>query len=551
MQKREEGYVLVLVLVTMAALAVLSLAAMQVNLVTNKLTVIRTEDTQLNEDARSALNLIAADVRNKFPLHDAQTVPEHMASEAAFDSAIQDVLAVNSPFESLAETSDSTITYSIRLKQDEATNLLETAPFTKILQVNVVASRQLNPEQPLLSVEYTQDLYLTALPSFLYYVLGSDQQLAVNGMPTVKGNIYSGGPLSFNRTAEYQLNGEKRLLPNVPSSMFHLDGRIDLSNPANCSTCAANDYFTSGKEVVSETADYGISKSQFSPFQYEYSIIEFLNRHVDRTLAYTTDVSKTIFEENMIASTDQAFNVERVLSEDGLTVIERPTSYVTASVYNGFLKPTIIKPPPSLSDRPMYVTESIATQTAPLLFDGDVVIESTNQLTIERPLIVRGNLTIRGNVSFASTVYTLGNTFIDRANILPIDEAKGNSLILLSKGQILLNRINEFESTPTTLQAFLYSDSSDTTFVYAVGSTLEINGGLYSKGPMVVNVFRGSFSEDDLLTPEAYFDSRTASHDATLSRLKLSYNDAVFNQLNTLPVTNQLQFFVSNPVQLR
>lgn len=551
MHKREEGYVLVLVLVTMAALAILSLAALQVNLVTNKLTVIRTEDTQLNEDAKSALNLIAADVRNRFPLHATNDVPAHMESESAFNDAIQGTLVSNEPFLTLPSESDSEIRYSIQLKESSDANLLDTAPFTKILQVNVVASRQTNPEQPVLSVEYTQDLYLTALPAFLYYVLGSDEQLTVNGMPTVKGNIFSGGPLLFNRTADYQLNGEKRQLPNVSSSRLHLDGRIDLKNSNDCPSCMADSYFTTGKEIAGETADFGVSISQFSPFQYEYSIIEFLNRYVERTLTYTTDVKKTIFDENRIPSTDQVFNTERILGDDGVTIIERPTPYVTASLYNGFSKPTIIKPPPSLSGRPLYVTESIARQSAPLLFDGDVVIESTSQLTIERPLIVRGNLTIRGNVSFSSTVYTLGNTFIDRATILPIDDVNGNSLILLSKGQILLNRINEFDTTPTTLQAFLYSDSTNPTFVYAVGSTLQINGGLYSKGPMHVNVFRGSFSEESTLTPEAYFDSRIASHDAAQSRFKLSYNDTVFNQLNTLPVTNQLQFFVSNPIQIQ
>ncbi|TCI72131.1 hypothetical protein EVJ22_05595 [Exiguobacterium sp. SH0S7] len=551
MHKREEGYVLVLVLVTMAALAVLSLAAMQVNLVTNKLTVIRTEDTQLNEDAKSALNLIAADVRNRFPLHDANDVPAHMESESAFNDAIQGALVSNEPFLNLPSESDSEISYSIQLKENADANLLDTAPFTKILQVNVVASRQTNPEQPLLSVEYTQDLYLTALPAFLYYVLGSDEQLTVNGMPTVQGNIFSGGPLAFDRTANYQLNGVAKRIDNIDTSLLHLDGRIDLKNPNDCTTCSKLNYFTSGEEVAGELPDAGISTSQFSPFQYDYSIIEFLNRYLNQKLSYTSTVDAAIFNGVLIPSTDQVFEVERILAEDGVTVIERPTPYLTARTYNAFTNPTIIKLPTTLSDRAMYVTESIAKASAPLLFDGDLVIESTDRLTIERPLIVRGNLTIRGNVSFESTVYTLGDTFIDRANILPIDESKGNSLILLSKGKILLNRINEFDQTPTTLQAFLYSDSSEPTYVYAVGSILQIKGGLYSKGPMNVNVFRGTFSTQDNLSPAEYFDSRIPAHDASQSRLKLSYNDAVFNQLDTLPVTNQLQFFVSQPVQIR
>ncbi len=550
MRKREEGYVLVLVLVTMAALAVLSLAAMQVNLATNKLTVIRTEDTQLNEDAKSALRLIADEVRTEFPIHGKTEVPAHMESEAAFQTAVQSLLVSDEPFTDL--TTDSEVRYSIDLKKDALDTTIQTAPFTTILQVNVTASRQVNPEQPELSVEYTQDLYLTALPSFLYYVLGSDERLNVNGMPTVKGNMYSNGPLTFNRDANYQLGSERLTIQNLDSSRFYLDGRIDLSDQGSCTSCQQENYFTAGDEKAGEMVDVGVSPSSFSPFQYDYSIIEFLNRNLETKIAYTTDVESEIFVKSSIERKDDMFELERVLSSDGSSIITRPTPYLNADQYNLLTRPTILKRPSSILDRPMYITESITESNAPLLFDGDVVIESIDELTIARPLIVRGNLTIRGNISFNSTVYTLGDTFIDRANILPIDANKGNSLILLSKGKILLNRINEFvNSTPTTLQAFMYSDSEEVTKVYAVGSILEIHGGLYSKGPLEVNVFRGEFKGGSDLSPAENFDQQIPRHKAMYSRLKLTYNDAVFNQLETLPITNQLQFFVSHPVQIR
>ncbi|WP_214702445.1 MULTISPECIES: hypothetical protein [unclassified Exiguobacterium] len=549
MRKREDGYVLVLVLVTMAALAVLSLAAMQVNLSTNKLTVIRTEDTQLNEDAKSALRLIADEVRTQFPLHGEAEVPIHMESETAFNNKIQSLIINDEPFTAL--TTDSEVRYSIELKKDATDTTIQTAPFTTILQVNVTASRQVNPEQPVLAVEYTQDLYLTALPSFLYYVLGSDQQLNVNGMPTVQGNIYSGGPLSFMRKANFQLDGVPKQIDNVDTSRLHLDGRIDLLQLNDCLSCQQENYFTAGTEQAGEKADFGVSPSRFSPFQYDYSIIEFLNRRLDTPLTFTNNVNSKIFDEGLIASTNRVFELERVLSEDGSSIIERPTSYLRADAYNALTDPTILTLPTTISDRAMYVTESITESNAPLLFDGDVVIESLNKLTIARPLIVRGNLTIKGNVSFSSTVYTLGDTFIDRANILPIDAEKGNSLILLSKGKILLNRINEFDDTPTTLQAFMYSDSNEPTYVYAVGSILEVNGGLYSKGPLEVNVFRGTFGGGNGLSPAENFNLQVPAHAPDQSRLKLTYNDSVFNQLETLPVTNQLQFFVSHPVQLK
>ncbi|TCI23454.1 hypothetical protein [Exiguobacterium sp. SL-9] len=551
MHKREEGYVLVLVLVTMAALAVLSLAAMQVNLVTNKLTSIRTEDTQLNEDARSALNLIAADVRNRFPLHDTNRVPDHMTSETVFNDAIQETLASDEPFVQFNETSDSTITYSIRLKEDDEANTLNTAPFTKVLQVNVVASRQTNPEQPRLKVEYTQDLYLTALPSFLYYVLGSDQQLSVNGMPTVKGNIYSGGPFTSLRSANYQLDGEAKQLQNLPTSRFYLDGRIDVPDLASCNVCRQPNYFTAGNNGANEFPDAGPVTSQFSPFQFDYSIIEFVNRRLAQKLPYTKTVEATLFKESIIPRTNQVFETERVISDDGSTIIERPSPYLTKRLYDRLTDTSIVTLPPSLAGRPMVITESIAKNENPLLFDGDLTIDSLDHISIDRPLLVNGDLTIQGNVSFESTVYVLGDSVIDRANIRPLDEDGLNSLILLSKGKILLNRINEFETGSTSLQAFLYSDSLEKTQVYAVGSELQIKGGLYSRGPLDVNVFRGRYPEADGLSAAQYFERNVPEQAPEYSRLQLTYNDAVFNQLDTLPVTNQLQFFVSQPIQLQ
>ncbi|MCT4795726.1 hypothetical protein [Exiguobacterium alkaliphilum] len=551
MRKQEEGYVLVLVLVTMAALAVLSLAAMQVNLVTNKLTVIRTEDTQLNEDARSALQLIAADVRNRFPLHDSNDVPEHMASETAFNAAVHELLATDAPFVKLTNTSDSTITYSIQLKEDEDTTQLVTAPFTKILQVDVRASRQVNPEQPRLAVHYTQDLYLTALPSFLYYVLGSDQQLAVNGMPTVKGNIYSGGPFTLMRPANYQLNGEAKQLQNLSTSRFYLDGRIDVPDLASCNVCRQPNYFTAGNSFANEFPDAGPVTSQFSPFQFDYSIIEFVNRRLAQKLPYTNTVEATLFKQSTLPRTNLVFETERVISDDGSTIIERPSPYLVKRLYDRLNDPTIVTLPPALTGSAMVITESIAKNENPLLFDGDLTIDSLNHISIDRPLIVNGDLTIQGNVSFESTVYVLGDSVIDRANIRPLDETGLNSLVLLSKGKILLNRINEFETGSTSLQAFLYSDSLEKTQVYAVGSELQIKGGLYSRGPLDVNVFRGRYPEAEGLSATQYFERNIPEQAPEHSRLQLTYNDAVFNQLNTLPVTNQLQFFVSQPVQLQ
>lgn len=187
----------------------------------------------------------------------------------------------------------------------------------------------------------------------------------------------------------------------------------------------------------------------------------------------------------------------------------------------------------------------------PLLFDGDVIIEAVRPITISRPLIVNGNLTIRGNVAFNTTVYALKDAFIDRATITGVSQSQNSSLVLLAKGKVLLNRINEFERTTTPLQAFLYSDSEEKSKLYAVGSLINIKGGLYSRGPLEINTLRGRFLLPPQSAKEAHFAprNRTPTDVIEESRLIMTYNEGVFEQINTLPVSNQLQLFTARPVK--
>ncbi|MGY0205388.1 hypothetical protein ACW7EJ_18480, partial [Acinetobacter soli] len=47
--------------------------------------------------------------------------------------------------------------------------------------------------------------------------------------------------------------------------------------------------------------------------------------------------------------------------------------------------------------------------------------------------------------------------FIDRAEIRGVSSEQDSSLVLLAKGKILLNRIDEFRNSSSPLQAFLFT----------------------------------------------------------------------------------------------
>ncbi|QUE85899.1 hypothetical protein [Exiguobacterium alkaliphilum] len=550
MKQDERGYVLILVLVTMAALAVLSLAAIQVNLAANKQTVFRVNETQLDTDVKSVLNVLVADVRKTFPKHDPDTVEDYMKTQTAFQSRVETLLALNQLYTGSRQSDENEIRYTI---SRSVTDRID-APFTTVLTLTATGTTKPKPEQPTQTATYSQDVYLTALPSFLYYVLGTDDMLTINGPPSISGNMYAGKQLDLNRDANYQLGSSKKTLSNSPTSRFYTDGKIDLGDTAECSGCDAPNYFaTSTTPGASDRPDIGQVESSFSKFNFDYSIVQYVNRHVTAApyIAYGAPEASIFGSGRFNVPTTPPFITQTYTVPGQTEPITRWTEFIDRQRLDAITDLRRIQAP-TTSNNPIIISESIARSTVPLLFDGDVVIEGTRDITISRPLIVNGNLTIRGKVAFDTTVYALKDAFIDRAEIRGVSSAQDSSLVLLAKGKVLLNRIDEFSDTSSPLQAFLYSDSEQPTRVFAVGSIVNIRGGLYSKGPLEINTFRGTFQPLPAGSPkEAYFASSnvTPSDEFAKSRLVMEYNEGVFEQINTLPVTNQLQLFVSQPVK--
>ncbi|MCL3793364.1 hypothetical protein H6X68_12395, partial [Actinomyces sp. 186855] len=106
-----------------------------------------------------------------------------------------------------------------------------------------------------------------------------------------------------------------------------------------------------------------------------------------------------------------------------------------------------------------------------LIVNGDFVLENAgeNPLQIKGNIIVLGDLTITGQVAFDSTVYVDGDTSIYNTTISGLN---GKEVVLLTKGELEIARVNEFANnfslaTPN-LKGFFYTDSN--AVIYAVGS---------------------------------------------------------------------------------
>lgn len=191
----------------------------------------------------------------------------------------------------------------------------------------------------------------------------------------------------------------------------------------------------------------------------------------------------------------------------------------------------------------------------------NVSINSYNtKIQINHHMFINGALTISGDedvneqddgendeVIFHSVVYVGGKTFISNVNILGANNNKGQ-LVLLSKGELVLTRFNEFKNYQTVketgkpylpiegdiqpLKAFFYTE--DRAELYGVGSLFYIHGGIFAKNKLEINALRGKVGNtiDDLPLPRI----------GELSRFIVQYNENVFfDQIDALPIVKKLQ----------
>jgi hypothetical protein len=195
------------------------------------------------------------------------------------------------------------------------------------------------------------------------------------------------------------------------------------------------------------------------------------------------------------------------------------------------------------------------------IIDGDLKITNTNvndPIQVRANILVTGDVHISGNVEMDSTIFAMGNTVIEDASI---EGLNGRELVLMSKGDILITRVNTngpesfknivgdqqydlaFDSDDKTigaikrLDAFFYTDS--TAELYGVGSIFWIRGGFFSKGDLTINAVRG-FAEVQNGAIKA--EENQASILGKRARFIISYNNDIFDhQAAALPRVKTVQ----------
>uniref|UniRef100_C5D5J7 Uncharacterized protein n=1 Tax=Geobacillus sp. (strain WCH70) TaxID=471223 RepID=C5D5J7_GEOSW len=405
---------------------------------------------------------------------------------------------------------------------------------------------------------------LTNTPSFLKYAIGSTKDVILNGGAYIDGNIYAGGNAYVTNVANYIDNSKKYMeqtsFPTTSkTSVLFVNGSYyscDHENGARTCYNIADNYFqrlvanySNDVRFQSQAPSIQKEREEFIDVDFEWTVKDkLLNAAGIETFSqeYETYIDKSINElfdelQDRFAVFDSVSSLQENIDSTNQSIILQSEDSPLFFLDQGEL---------DLQDK---------WQDKWLIVNGDLFLgNSVDKSTkVRGNIIVLGNLTISGDIELDSTIYVFGRldstnvpgrTLIYNANIAGWNDKE---VVLLSKGRLEIARINEFEnnfSQTPNLKGYFYTESNAT--VYAVGSYINIEGGLFARGDtsstapdfdvsgLVINAYRGQVDRPNRL-------SFTQSNDIEQSRFVIRHDKSVFiNRGEGLPFVKKLSLVV-------
>ncbi|MDO3412050.1 hypothetical protein QWJ34_19970 [Saccharibacillus sp. CPCC 101409] len=435
----------------------------------------------------------------------------------------------------------------------------------------------------------TQEMRVNMYPDFLQYAFGSEQNLILNGAPYIVGNIYAGDKLVVTNHPQYIYEGKSLATNSVFPKMTtdgqvyiqSLDGFVSSENGAPLSPVTSGGDSAVGSRVQ-QALGVGVSqihikdRQKFVQINVESSFLDKLAAAVNLTGVTQASLQKAYAGQSGSASNRMAAVVQSLGSTsvfqaqmpekpvlDTLPILSADPTDKELSDYNAVVKSNQDKVE-KYNNAINKLKTALASLNKTTVFQGDLLIDGKTFDSIGTSdknnwLIVNGNLTlaggsqpvslasnvlVTGNVRFKdsaavdSTMLTMGSTTIEDAVITGI---AGKEIVLISKGEVLLNRVDAFSSAATSvLRGFFYTDSTAT--LYGVGSNFALEGGFFAKGDLTVNAVVG---ESKRGTGDIVFAPQSSALQDSTSRFKVHYNDEVYShQGSWLPQVQQVSISV-------
>lgn len=574
--REEKGSALVMVMFMMLILTLLGVAVLSAAVGGARRTLTRENDIQSLQLTQKTLDESVAFIAKNL---DGQTIKADMLS-STLNNVLSNIPASKTPS---ATTNDGVRTdidlASARLISATAQEDFENDPLKSksSYTVTLVARSDVN------GVERTmqQKVRISLFPDFLNYAFGSEEDLILNGAPQIRGNIYAGNMLRVSNVANYRYNGnglqQGSLFPDminrgeaVPLAFVQSLDRFMLSEnnyPSRAVNRGADNLPLSGdltKANVKKALNIDLSQvrirnnEQFVRVDVDQSFREKFGEAlglIGTTIPADASAMKAYLDSYPSAlkmpqkpigppaepaprssgETDEQYNKRlddyekalqkyiedlRKYEEDLKKLADQLGKMENTVVFNGDLNVD--------GEWLRNLVQTKRQSSSWLIVNGNLTVNNKidqGNLNLYGSVLVTGSVNLAGNINVDSTMFVLGNTTIQDAKITgapTADDTVQKEIVLISKGPILLNRIDAFSSTSQTLRGFFYTDA--TAELYGVGSNFDLQGGFFAKGNLTVNAVVGS-STLDASRQHINFDEQLLSKPR---RFKVDYNDEVF-----------------------
>ncbi|CAH1054216.1 hypothetical protein [Paenibacillus pseudetheri] len=596
MRNNERGSALVLVMFVALLLTILGLAVLGATMGGAQRTETRENDVQSLHLAQKGLDEAVAYIQTKL---DGRTDidPDHMEDEikGIVDEVTTKIVGVNNGVSTGLSGADGTIKSITYEKQDK-----------QKYYVNIEAQATVNGVKRQLRQKIVIDTY----PDFLKYAFGSEKVLTLNGAPGLHGNIYAGEQLNISDTAVYTYKGvkdlkEKTQYPKVellkepvspastePLPEVHVQSLESIKYSGNGIINAA---VNKNNASIILPNILGVNKEQvFINPQKKFVQINVLESFLDKVeeatgltgkkaeleqaikgkqlgnyLSTTTldrlpdenpPYTEPVLEDDPTEEEKDNYKLEHSKYLEQLQIYQNSLldkDLNKSTIYNGnLLIDGINYKQLKFSDEAK--TGNPSNKPKWILVNGDLEVnnfspDSTKFLEIQANILVTGNVTIKGQVKFNATMFVLGETKVEDAVIQGLSSKE---LVLISQGDVLINRIDTFTNPPKKkdeqdsfyMKAFFYTDSDAN--LYGVGSIFWLNGGFFAKGDLTVNAVLGGVTKP--LDPALgfNFDNQDEDRYHLGHRFQIQYNQDVFtHQQSSLPRVQQVNVNVG-PLEL-
>jgi len=333
-------------------------------------------------------------------------------------------------------------------------------------------------------------IFLSMMPSYLFFALGSNTDININGGTYIDGNMYINNEFYLANTANYILNDNRLSKQTSFSTIKNGSSVFYSSKDYKINSCYLHEdcFDTSQQRFIKQNFGKEDINLIFNnpPIIRDYPN-NFLNVDFDEAFIYYLE--KDIITKEYIANYPNLDinNLDSIflqLYEDGL---------IDNFHNRSGNKSTIINDNYVITDDLDFTQSDVKKHW--IIVNGNLEIknyDNNNILNINANFLVNGNITITGFVKLDSTIYSLGEGLIHNASINVDSSNKNDQLVLLTKENLKFSKINEFDnrflgieedenqniSINPIIKGYFYTDSF--VEIYTVNSYLVIEGGVFS-----------------------------------------------------------------------